>query len=356
MSFMDWLRGRIGIESPWSPDLNQAVLTYLLDVKDIDTPIDRKGAMSVPSVARIRDAVASIVAALPLNAVTRAGRLATQPAWITKPDPNATRKDTIVSIVDDLLFWGESFAVRLPGGGFRAVRRERITRVSSVTGYPVEVDGEPITDTAIRWLYFNGTRAGLLTVSRDTVRSAMAIRRTMSRYSVNPTPGTVLKYSGNAVLTTDEKEKVLSTWAEARQKPTGFVALLGRDMDVEFPGTAAESTMAVSRRESDLDIARALGAPAWLLDSAAEGSSIDYSNNLSRWTDLMSLTVGPYLTDIEARLSEDDMLGPGVVARFDRTVTMGTLRERLESYALARELNLYTIDDIRAIESGTIGE
>jgi len=104
---------------------------------------------------------------------------------------------------------------------------------------------------------------------------------------------------------------------------------------------------------ADINLARAMGAPAWMIDASVNGSSITYGNVNSRSRELVEDTLQPYMDAIMQRLSLDDVLAAGVWARMDASdLLKDSYAVRMGGHKTAIEAGVYTAEEVRSMEMG----
>lgn len=353
------------IASPWSDPqhLEQVTLNHLLDQPD-NVPINRTAAMSIPAVARARHVLASTVAALPLvvrrDATTPGDAPSTQPGHWLGRQPEAGRPvfQTLVWTVDSLIFdgtawWAVTERDAVSDGG--RPRRVEFAPPWSINrdnyGNPIALRGRPVA--ARDWIRIDAHHEGLLTYGRRTLRAAIDVEAAAARAAMNPVPSIELHQTTPQQLSDEEIRKLVADWAAARRGKNGGVAYTNAAIEARTHGQAAEQLLISARSAAALDVARAMGVPAWTVEASAPGSSLTYSNTPSRSRELVDYGLRPYLAAIEARLSMDDILPRGTWCTFDtHTLLQGDLLARAQAAKAAQEAGILTREECRALELG----
>lgn len=364
MSFWSWLTGKgaAGVSSsaqfgsPWSErplDWQQVTLAGLFDVDVL--PVSRQVAMRLPAVARARNVLCGLAATLPLVAQTSSGPAAPQPDICRVLDKDRPYSISMGWLVDQLLFEGvcwlvvaeRDWATGYPLSAKVAVKSEL---TFDVNGWPVSYQGRPWTD----YIQIPAHHEGVLNYGKDAIRQAIDLAQSAARSSVNPVPSMELhQTTPSPTLTDDDIQKLLASWRQARAGKYGGIAYTPSTIQAIAHGQAAEQLLIEGRKYTDLEMARLLGVPAWVIDAPTGGSTLSYSNIESRTRELLAFGLSPYLADIEDRFSMDDILPPGVWANFDTTQALaGDLKTRSEAYMAAQQAGILTPDDARALERG----
>jgi|SRR5215211_204943 HK97 family phage portal protein len=110
----------------------------------------------------------------------------------------------------------------------------------------------------------------------------------------------------------------------------------------------ADSQLLDSRKFSVLEICRAYGVPAELVN-ADDGNSMTYANIEGRDLSFLKYSVAPWLTRLETALTA--LLPRSTYVKFNTGALLRTdLKTRYESYKLALEGGWLTLDEIRELE------
>lgn len=359
MNVLHWFgldRADTGVLSPWADRaaLEAAVFTHLHDL-DADTmPATRGDAMSVGAVARGRNLITSTVARLPLVAMRGTSPHPDQPSIITQPEEGRARYLTLVWTLDALIFYGRAF--------WHVTRRDfdgKPARVEFVpewhatlndTGQLTHVASKPVdpADT----IRFDAHHEGFLAYAAMTVKTATRLNRAALTASDNPVPAIELHQTGGTPLQVDEARRMVEQFIAARKR--SGVAYTSASIETKTHGTSPEQLLIDGRKASALEVARALGLPAWAVDAPTEGTSMTYSNVPSRARELIDYSLAPYMECITSRLSLDDILPRGTWARFNTdTLLVEAFPERMAAYKTAIETGVYSVDDLKRRELGT---
>lgn len=358
----DLIPPRPGFEtvSPWQDNdvLQRLIVEELYGLEH--QPVDRAMAMSLPAVARARHILTTTVARMTIKAMTGHAESPEQPWIVTQPEVNRSRFLTWVWTIDAQIFYGRAWWVCVerdaPSDGGRARRFRLVPEWAGRFddyGNLVGMKGRQGDFNPADVYRFDGPHEGILNFAGDTIRTAVALQRAAARASSNPVPSIDLHQTGGRDLTDPEIDKLIERWSSARRKASGGVAFTSTTIEARAMGQPPEQLLIDGRKAINLDLARAIGVPAWAVDAPVEGSNLTYSNTPSRSRELLDYGAMAYIAANEGRLSLDDLLPRGQWARFDTTELLrADFKERMEGFKLALDMKLYTLDELRAMERG----
>ncbi|MFT3876198.1 MAG: phage portal protein [Propioniciclava sp.] len=361
MGLLQWLgfgaANQTGVLTPYAgPTHLQAItLQHLYDLADDHTPVTRAQAMAIPAVARGRNVICQTLGRVAWEARTGTKRTHPQPAIITQPEGNArARALTYAWTADALLFYGRAWWIARARD-----YNQRITCVEWVPESAITWDSEHYYVRGIRTppeniIRIDGPHEGLLVYGQDVLKAARAISKAYGRTAANPTPALELHQTQGDKLTKEEIDQLIARWIAARNNPNGAVSYTNQAIELRTHGLPAEQLLIAGRKASSLDIAQAMGLPAWAVDAEVGGSSITYSNSPSRMRELLDLSLTGYFDAIGGRLSLDDVLPRGTWAHaLVEQLTTPDFADRMAGYKAAQEAGIYTAEQCIAIETGT---
>jgi len=294
----------------------------------------RNRAMSLATVSRSRDLLASVIACMPLQMYNEVYNDATGEmeqvniaprSWLRQPDPTVTYNFLMAWTLDDLLFYGRAFwyISSRTTDGFPA----SFTRIpaGSVTT-PDQTEG-PVFFGISNDIYFAGNQVptndvvqflspiqGIIFSSAQTIATALKVEE--SRYNMARTslPSGILKQTGGEPLSATELADIGAAFNQARL--SSQTAVLNEFLTYE-PSNATPDKMLMieSAQYSALDLARLCGVPPYLV-GVATGSYAYTSSEQSR-ADLYIFGVKPYSDCISATLSQNNVLPRGTYCRFN---------------------------------------
>lgn len=319
-------------------------------------------AKTVPAVRRGLSVISGAVASMPLTRrrgldVLPAGQLLEQPE-VDRPYVN-TMIDTVEDLACGQYAWWLVVAREYTGFPARVVRLE--------PEY-VQVETEPGTDEVLRTyatyrgspvpvedlIRFEGPDAGLLVYGADTIATALSLEASARRYSEPEVPTGVIESTSDYQLNETEVDAFLLRWETARRARN--TAFLQNAKYAPVFSTPEQMQMVQSREENALQIARHLNLPPRYV-STASGDSNTYTNVTAERRELVELSLQPYMSAIEQRLSMSDRNGSprGQTVRFDLDAFLRpTPQERAEIYSKTIPLGVTTVQEARENEAGTM--
>lgn len=323
--------------------------------------VERDVAMSLPAVIRCRNLIAGTIASIPLHLYRKStDEELGSPKWLEQPAINQPLSVTLAYTVDSLLFYGVAYwrVTELYADDGRPARFEWIapTRVSfftdsttsMVTQY--QLDGSAVPMSGLGSLItFQSLNEGILNTGATIIQQAYRVQRAAYEAAVSPTPTGIIKNTG-ADLGESEVAALLAQWKSARQR--GTTAYLTSTLDYQ-PSQFSPKDMGYVDLIQNLttQIARLCNVPAYYL-SADENNSMTYANVQDERKQLISLSLQPYITAIESRLSMDDVTNSQNYVRFavDDTFLRADTMTRLDAIEKMISLNLISVEQARQME------
>ena len=304
----------VALESPWaSPN-------HLVTVTPPDAPmqVTRALAMSVPAVARARRIIVGSIARCPLEARVQGERAEKQPVWLTRTDGVQSPFFRMAWTVDDLLFHGFSLWALDRDYDGAVIRADRVPfHLWDVDqDGNVIVNGKRATDESV--CLIPASDEGLLRSASAAIRHAVELNRLAARAADTPAAQVVLKQTGGQPLTGPQISELVNSFAAARRGKNGGIAYASQTIDVVELGKTDAQLLVEGRNAAAVDIARAVGVPAAMIDAASTGSgNITYQNVAARNRELIDYALAPFMAAIAARLGLDDMVPRGWAVAFD---------------------------------------
>lgn len=315
----------IAVASPFAPypsHLNSVVWPDIVGHSDF-LPMTRTEAMAIPAVARARALIATSVAQVPLRAYVGEDEKTVQPRWIDRTDGPMSGFHRMLWTVDDLFFYGWSLwaVTRDNKGVVIAAGRVPWDRWDFDSAGRIEVDGQLVDDDQV--ILIPGLDEGLLYRGARTVRHAGKLMTAAENAAKTPTPTLELHQTNDAPMTDTEIDALVSSWSAARQGANGGVAYTNSSIELREHGSISDALLIEGRNAAAVDIARACGLPASMLDATGPSASLTYETTEGRTRELIDFGVAPYLTAISSRLSLDDMCPKGTHVAFDVEAYVG---------------------------------
>jgi len=300
------------LESPWaSPN-------HLLPVEIPNAPaqVTRRYAMSIPAVKRARGLIATSLARLPLIAYRDTAELADQPRFLTRTDGPISPFHRTLWTVDDLFFHGWSAWAVERAADNSVIAADRIPFEKwTVVGDKVLMDGKPVDDGTV--ILFPSLDEGLLVDSRDVLIHAHQLNSGAAKAASNPAHQILLKQIDGPPMPKPEVEEMIAGYLAARRSPDGGVAYANRNIDVIESGKSDPALLIAGRNTAAIEVARATGVPASLLDASLENGSMTYANVQDLNRHLIDYALAPFMAAIAARLGMDDVVPRGTRVEFD---------------------------------------
>lgn len=294
---------------------------YTVDTSELPERLEltRLAAIRVPAVKRARGLIVGSIARCPLVAYTGETRAAVQPAWTDRTDGPVSPYHRMLWTIDDLIFYGSSLW---------AVERDEAGTVTAADRVPWEhwgigpdgrvlYHGVPVPDDSV--CLIPGIDAGLLVDGVDAIHHATVVNRSAARAANNPSAQIELHQTQGEPMTEPAIDSMIGRWAKARRGDNGGVAYTNPSIEVREHGAANEHLLIEGRNAASVDVARAVGIQASLIDATVTESSMDYSNVEARNAEFVDLALAPYMSAVAARLGMDDMVPAAQSVEFDLT-------------------------------------
>jgi hypothetical protein len=295
---------------------------------------DELRALSIPTVSRSRDLLASIVGALELRHYTKqwTGERYERvylplEEWMETPDPKVTRSFFYANIMSDLLFHGRAFAYitsryensGLPGS-FTWLPNANITTPNQVgpqffgQADVIQFNGANLDPRNV--VQFISPIEGILNIGARAINTSLYLDAFADKLSrLETVPGYLQQVEGED-LSGEELGDLAKSWAEMRKTGNAIGALSRQVVFKEFSQSPA-SVVAEQRKYQALELARLLSVPAYLVSAPTEGESMTYSNAQGARADLYLFGARLYLDVIQQTLSSAQILPANRFVEFD---------------------------------------
>ena len=291
----------------------------------------RARAMSVPTISRARDLIASMFGCLSIefyremwngeemDAVEIAPR-----SWARRLDPTVTNNFIMSWTFDDLFFYGRAFwhVQSRTQDGFPA----SFTRLPAAMVTTMDQSG-PVWFGPSNQLLFNGLPLesrdviqflspiqGLCYMSQRTINTAINLEATVDRNSRSAIPAGVLRQVGGEPLSPAELSEMAHAFNEARL--TNQTAALNEFLTYE-PTTVTPDKMLLieSRQFQALELSRVANIPAYLAGISVGG--YNYQNATQAKQDLYLFAAKNFIQCWNETMSSDNVLPRGTFVRLD---------------------------------------
>jgi len=288
--------------------------------------VSREDALSVPALMRCRNLLAGTIGAIPLELYKKStNEELGSPAWLEQPSYSQPRSVTIAYTVESLLLYSQAFwkVVEVYSEDGRPARFEwiannRVTATLDSTNTFVKsyaVDGMTLPMDGLGSLItFQSLLPGILTTGIQTIRAAIDVQKAAAVSASQPMPTGILRNNG-ADLDPKEVSGLLAAFKSARNnRSTAYLTSTLEYVPVQFSPKDMMYGEAIQNLATE--IARLCNVPA-IYVSADQNSSYTYNNVQDERKQFLQLSLQPFISSIEDRLSMDDITARGNVVKFD---------------------------------------
>ena len=288
--------------------------------------VSREDALSVPALQRCRNLLSGTIGAIPLELYKKStNEELGSPAWLEQPSYSQPRSVTIAYTVESLLLYGQSFwkvvEVYLEDGRpsrFEWIANNRVTITLDSTNTFVKsyaVDGMTLPMDGLGSLVtFQSLLPGILNTGIQTIRAAIDVQKAATIAASTPMATGYIKNTG-ADLDPKEVQGLLASWKTARNnRSTAYLTSTLEYNPVSFSPKDMMYNEAIQNLATE--IARLCNVPAYYV-SAEMNNSMTYANVQDERKQFLSLSLQPFISAIEDRLSMDDITARGNVVKFD---------------------------------------
>jgi HK97 family phage portal protein len=317
----------------------------------------------VPSIKRCRDLICGTIASIPLEYYKKStGEMITAPRWVHQPSKAQPRFETLYFTLDSLMMYGVSYWIitetylednRMANADWVANNRVTFNTDANnnfVTQY--YLDGKPLPMTGLGSLITFQKDEGILAVGGSTIKAALDAQKAASVALETPSATGYLKNSG-ADLPPAEVSGLLAAWKRARQN--NGTAYLTSTLEYQTTGFSPKD-MAYQDAIQGLatECARLCSVDPYYV-SASMNTSMTYSNVIEERKQLVALTLQPYVSAVESRLSMNDVSTDGHYVKFslDDTFLRTEPMERLLVLEKMLALGLITTEQAMEMEDLT---
>jgi HK97 family phage portal protein len=288
--------------------------------------VSREDALSVPALQRCRNLLSGTIGAIPLELYKKStNEELGSPAWLEQPTYSQPRSVTIAYTVESLLLYGQSFwkvvEVYQEDGRpsrFEWIANNRVTITLDSTNTFVKsyaVDGMTLPMDGLGSLVtFQSLLPGILNTGIQTIRAAIDVQKAATIAASTPMATGYIKNTG-ADLDPKEVQGLLASWKNARNnRSTAYLTSTLEYNPVSFSPKDMMYNEAIQNLATE--IARLCNVPAYYV-SAEMNNSMTYANVQDERKQFLSLSLQPFISAIEDRLSMDDITARGNIVKFD---------------------------------------
>jgi HK97 family phage portal protein len=286
--------------------------------------VTRAQALQVPSIKRCRDLICGTIASIPLEYYKKStGEMISSPRWVEQPSKSQPRFETMYFTLDSLLMYGvsywqitETYLEDNRMANAQWVANNRVTfNTDAVNNFVTQyyLDGKPMPMSGVGSLITFQKDEGILAVGGSTIKAALDAQRAASVALETPSATGFLKNSG-ADLPPAEVSGLLAAWKRARQN--NGTAYLTSTLDYQTTGFSPKDmgyTDAIQNLATECS--RLCSVDPYYV-SASMNTTMTYANVQDERKQMVALTLQPYVSAIESRLSMDDVSTAGHYVKF----------------------------------------
>lgn len=292
--------------------------------------LTRDVVLRIPAVKRAHDITCAILADMPWVQHDHETPLAEQPKWLVTSETGIPPRDLRWGVVSDLFMSGWAAIGFSLDGSRRPTDALHIPKAL----WSLEDDGTIRVKTSIpekhrqlvvpiRLGYGSN---GMLIDAIEDIRAAVTIRDAYRDRIDNPIAQTILSVAADRwdSWTREEREEFRQLWITGRSSQGGATAMKPDWVAVDTTGQLPTDLFESGRNGNRLDLANHAGLPASLLEGVRQGGSgggteMRYTGvqNGAQRNEVWDFGLSKYASAIAARLSLDDVCGPGESIRVD---------------------------------------
>ena len=292
----------------------------------------RNRAMSVPTISRARDLMASVIGCMNLkmyNEIWNGEEMEKLPlaprTWLRKIDPAVPNNFILSWTFDDLFFFGRAFwyvTSRSQSDG----RPASFTRLPAAMVQTLDQSG-PVWFAPSKQLVFNGGALnpddvvqflspiqGIVYMSETAVATALKLEAARYRNSSSAIPAGILRQTGGEPLSAQELADLAAAFNAARE--TNQTAALNEYVTYTETMTSPDKMLLIDSAEFQaMELARLCNIPPYLAGISV--GSYSYQSSAESRMDLWTFGVRAYADCIAGTLSQNNVLPNGTYVEFD---------------------------------------
>ena len=291
----------------------------------------RNRAMSVPTISRARDLMASVIGCMNLkmyNEIWNGNEMEKLPiaprTWLRKIDPAVPNSFTLAWLFDDLFHFGRSFlyVTSRTADGFPA----SFTRLPAAMVQTLDQSG-PVWFAPSKQIIFQGGNLdpndvvqflspiqGIIYMSEQSVATALKLEAARYRNASSAIPAGILRQTGGEPLSAQELADLASAFNSARE--TNQTAALNEFVTYTETATSPDKMLLIDSAEFQaMEMARLCNIPPYL--AGVSVGSYSYQSSAEARMDLWTFGVRAYADCIAGTLSQNNVLPNGTYVEFD---------------------------------------
>jgi len=291
----------------------------------------RNRAMSVPTISRARDLMASVIGCMNLKMYTEmwnGSEMEKMPlaprTWLRRIDPSVPNNFIMSWTFDDLFFFGRAFwyITSRTADGYPA----SYTRLPAAMVQTLDQAG-PVWFAPSKDIVFNGGGLdpndvvqflspiqGIIYMSEQAVATALKLESARYRNSSSAIPAGILRQTGGEPLSAQELADLAAAFNAARE--TNQTAALNEFVTYTETLTSPDKMLLIDSAEFQaMEMARLCNIPPYLAGISV--GSYSYQSSAESRMDLWTFGVRAYADCIAGTLSQNNILPNGTYVEFD---------------------------------------
>jgi hypothetical protein len=291
----------------------------------------RNRAMSVPTVSRARDLMASVIGCMNLkmyNEIWNGNEMEKLPiaprTWLRRIDPSVPNSFLLAWLFDDLFFYGRSFlyVTSRTADNYPA----SFTRLPAAMVQTLDQAG-PVWFAPSKQIMFQGGELdpndvvqflspiqGIVYQSTQAVATALQLEAARFRNSTSAIPAGILRQTGGEPLSAQELADLAAAFNAARA--TNQTAALNEFVTYTETLTSPDKMLLIDSAEFQaMEMARLCNIPPYL--AGVSVGSYSYQSSAEARMDLWTFGVRAYADCIAGTLSQNNVLPNGTYVEFD---------------------------------------
>ena len=291
----------------------------------------RNRAMSVPTISRARDLMASVIGCMNLKMYTEMWngqemeKMPLAPrTWLRRIDPAVPNSFTLSWLFDDLFHFGRGFfyITSRTADGYPA----SFTRLPAAMVQTLDQAG-PVWFAPSKQITFQGGQLnpddvvqflspiqGIVYMSEQSVATALKLEAARYRNASSAIPAGVLRQTGGEPLSAQELADLAAAFNAARA--TNQTAALNEFVTYTETATSPDKMLLIDSAEFQaMEMARLCNIPPYL--AGVSVGSYSYQSSAEARMDLWTFGVRAYADCIAGTLSQNNVLPSGTYCEFD---------------------------------------
>jgi hypothetical protein len=291
----------------------------------------RNRAMSVPTISRARDLMASVIGCMNLkmyNEMWNGSEMEKIPlaprTWLRRIDPTLPNNFILSWTFDDLFFYGRAFwyITSYTADG----KPSSFTRLPAAMVQTLDQAG-PVWFAPSKDIVFNGGGLdpndvvqflspiqGIIYMSEQSVATALKLEGARYRNSSSAIPAGILRQTGGEPLSAQELADLAAAFNAARE--TNQTAALNEFVTYTETLTSPDKMLLIDSAEFQaMEMARLCNIPPYL--AGVSVGSYSYQSSAEARMDLWTFGVRAYADCIAGTLSQNNVLPNGTYVEFD---------------------------------------